>query len=39
LLAEPAIERVQALADISRLVLYAYAVYKAIDLSLYTCVL
>jgi len=32
---QPAIERAQALADISRLALYAFAVYKAI--SLHTC--
>ena len=31
---EPAIERVQALADISRSALYAFAVYKAISLNL-----
>jgi len=30
LLKKPAIERVQALADISRSALYAFAVYKAI---------
>ena len=34
-----AIERVQALAaDISRLALYAFAMYKAIGLSLHTCI-
>jgi len=33
---QPAIERVQALADISRSALYAFAVYKAI--SLHTCI-
>jgi len=36
-LTQPGIERVQALADISRSALYAIAVYKAI--SLHTCVL
>jgi len=34
---QPVIERVQALTDILRSVLYAFAVYKTI--SLYTCML